>query len=708
MSGQISLYRDEIFNFLRTCTIKFSPFSYIYGQQMVLQYGYTNIEESWNPYYKNMCGEYQSYDTPMYIYSKEDKKEILFEKSLRNTRPRLFEFFKIPSKEHTLLCKKYPNQIHLIKSILYPVDSVQACIDASELSLLAYDDSLLYEYERESMVATLNSFLDYVRSRWWTTEFVYEDLYIHAFHYMLWQALPNVLFAQRLTNIGTAQVHPFHVWEYLISKGMNDYRDTLTSKQSLWLYRNLRWVYKNRGKTETMGYLADNILKEMAITLYGKDMLQQTKNSVATCTTIPEIISLNIRNNAQLDDVSTIEQMNLRLVESGLDHDISNAYVAQQVETYGRTRVNVLPTKLLEMRKNNINTMWEDVLSNFLFESTIYRFICGQIDYSINFTDKSSNTFLQLSMADALSLLYYISCKQNKETPELLPTEMSTYMAYVKEYPIHIPTHFKFLGTRYRISQFIDIDGIMQTIHFTDETFVNQDTFSDYLASQFKSLLRDIRYIRSSGNNLAVRSMEILYKVLRTCKTYPLSNLSTHDNYPDWFNDDDHVGYKSLIDYYENNNLDYGPLVKSLLRVVFPVNEAMASLIGSTEYLDKLYGTLRSLFVQLCSYNVAFIDTARDRNEYIIPTNMKSHAEPAEHNSGTLRYEYDMVVDDSYQGNTPMHIFTDLAIATPQSSKLTSRLYPPNNQLITLYQQLKRTTTINSGISICLISEGTV
>lgn len=672
----------------------------------MLANGYTDINADWNPYYHNLCGEYQSYDTPMYIYSKEDDKEILFEKSLAITRPRLFEFFKIPSKEHTLLCKKYPHQTHLIRSILYPVKDVQTCIDADELSLLAYDDTLLYEYERESLLDTLREFLNYVKVRWWTTEYVFEDLYPQAFYYMLWQALPNILFSKRVYNIGTPHVHPFHVWEYLTSKGIGDYRDVLTNKQSLWLYRNLKWVYKNQGKHNTMQVLADNILSEMAITLYGKDLVQQTKNSTITCDTIPEITSMKVSDDVQYKDATTIEEMNLRIYDSNLDHDISTAYVDKLTSDYQKTRVNMMPTKFLEMKKNSIYTRWEDLLSNFLFETTIYRYIEGQIDYDINVIDPITNTLLQLSMEDALALIYYAACKLQKETPDLLPTKFTTNIVYHKKYPQTLPKEFTYLYVKYRLSKFIDVDKIMNTIHYTNETFRNQDTFSDYITTLFSALLRDVRYTFSEGNDVAVRAMKVLYTTLLNKQTHTLK-LSDYTDYTTWFHDDRHIEYYNLINYYNENEADYSKLLNALLVAVFPITKGMSDLVGSTEYLEKLYSTLRKLFVQLCSYNVVFLDTPRDKNEYVVITNMKCHCDPEYHNSGTLKIPQELMIDAIPHTLNEIKLFTDINRTINMKSEIRSNLSIAQKELISTVQAIKSCTNFRSGMHIYLLGEST-
>ncbi len=636
--GQLIPYYQEILNFLRTCSIKFSPFSYTYGASLIDANGYTDIEADWNPYYRNLCGEYQSYDTKMYVYSKEDDKEILFSKDLKTTRPRLFNFYKIPSNEHTLLCKKYPTQIDLIKSILYPVDSVQTCIDAEEFDLLAYDDSLLDENERTNLVETLKKFLSYIRVRWWTKEFVYEDLYPIAFYYMVWQSLPNVLLTQRLYNIGTAYVHPFHIWEYLISKGMQDFRNVLTNKQSLWLYRNLRWVYQNKGKNVALNELTKNILNTTNAVLYGKEVLQQTKTLTSTCATIPEILSYDLDNNETLTDTTSIEQLNLRLYEAGLDHDTTATYLDQQIENYSLVKVNTVPSKFLEIKKGAIFTKWEDLLYTFLIETTLYRCSLNQLNYNVLINDPATALYIQTPIKNAIILLYYVAQKRVLEsTIDTIPTTFATHTVYNKDYPQNIPTEFSFLNHTYLLKYYFDTTEVLSKIEYTSELFSLQATFSDFVTSQFSALLTDIKDIRASGDNLYIRAMSKLYPSLLLEKTHTIQ-LTNYTTYTEWLADASNEELVELINTYTTSG-DWDNLYDILIQAVFPITKEMATLINLSEYIEKLYDALKKLFTQLSSYNVTFLDTERDNSKYIDLTNLNSHMLPLENNTGTQKYD---------------------------------------------------------------------
>src|SRR5574344_39041 len=274
MASNLDLYRREIFNFLRTVTIKFEPFAYLMGESYMNAHGLTNPHGKWNPYYIHLAGEYTAdelaSDDVMHVSTIEHElpEDVIFSKDLKITNPKTAAIYKIPNDEYFHLEEQYPKHAGLLRCMVYPVSNIDEAIAAPNLTLLVYDDSLLEVNERESIVKCLKSFLDMVRTRWWIEEYTYEDMYAITFWGMLWQMLPMVLLGQRFRNIKTPYVHSFHVWEYLKSKGLNDYRDILTTRQALWLYRNIDYVLKNKGKSSNLRILAENLLEDASGNYY--------------------------------------------------------------------------------------------------------------------------------------------------------------------------------------------------------------------------------------------------------------------------------------------------------------------------------------------------------------------------------------------------------------------------------------------------------
>lgn len=626
MAGQYETYRKEITNFLSTCTIKFSPLSYVYGASLIRAKGYTDINDTWNPYYQNLCGNYQSYDTMMYVFSREDNTQVPFTLDLKKTHPVLANYYRVPNSEYTELCNKYPTQVGLIKSIVYPAKDIDTVIAAPELSLLNYDLNVLYEGEQQSLLMALSGYLTYVRDRWWFPDLAYEDRYIPAFWYMLWQSLPVFLLSQRIKNVGTPFVHPFHIWEYLISKGLGDYRDVLTIKQSLWLYRNLRWLLKNKGKETALTELAKNILGAVSVSLYGKEILQQIKERSEECISVPEVLSLDLSTSNLQADNSTISQFALRLYQGGLEKDISSENLTTQTLDYGRTVNSQLPTKFLEFMRNNINSRWERLLLNFLVETVLYRYSLGQLKYAVSIVDVSANVSVSLSVSDALNLLWWSLARQSGTTPEKLPTKFSTYLAFNAEYPTRIENEFTHLGVRYRIDQCLPktIDEVIQQIPYTRSSFIDKAEFETFLTKQFKALLTDTRYMISTGDDLVQKAMHRVYSqlLLRKTHTFPPVAQAT---YSDWWLE--HTDLSYLKAYYENDYQEYSHLTGLLIEVLFPITAEMAALVGVASYQAALYAALRKLFVQLCSYDIEFLDTTSYPNLYFEMPGLATHAE---------------------------------------------------------------------------------
>ena len=86
MTGQVDTYRKEIFNFLRTVTIKFEPFAYSMGQSYMDTYGISDPNGKWNPYYIHLAGEYTADElknNPMTVWAIENDKleKVIFSKA---------------------------------------------------------------------------------------------------------------------------------------------------------------------------------------------------------------------------------------------------------------------------------------------------------------------------------------------------------------------------------------------------------------------------------------------------------------------------------------------------------------------------------------------------------------------------------------------------------------------------------------------------
>lgn len=619
MAGQIEAYRQEIFNFLRTVSIKFEPFAYLMGQSYMDQYGLTDPHQEWNPYYINLSGEYSESDTRMTVYSLEEERHVPFDKDLVRNYPKTATLYRIPNAEYFTLEERYPENVGLIRSIAYPVTDIQTAIQAPNFSLLAYDDSLLHLNEREVLVKTLKNFLTMVKTRWWVPEFGYEDMYALTFWGMLWQHLPNLLLAQRFKNIRTPYVHPFHIWEYLKSKGLGDYRDVLTNNQALWLYRNINYIQKNKGKNSNLVILAENLLGEIFVSLLYKDMYQETATKWDEPRTNPEFRSFNIVTGEEVK-VESFKTLNDRLYEIGLENRNSADFVAQTEAELGTHNFNILPTKFLEFKKEPINTSNERLMVNFFLDTLMYRFKENDCSFNCIVMDPLNNTKITLYVGDMIALWYWCLMRSVGESPVNLPNKYRSHIAFIKEQPelSDLRMSVFYNKVEYPIKTLINVNKMITMITWDKKPFVKQSSFMTSLVNQFRALLTFQQNMEQSNKFLYHKAMMSFFGDTMVSEWFPIT-LSNKTSYADWIASNEFIA--DLVDAYEKQSdvpNTYLKLAERCFDSLFPLDEATSSeFIGSVRNLERVYTSVRDLFIHLGSYNITYLETERDQHQYL-------------------------------------------------------------------------------------------
>lgn len=357
LSGQIA--NKEIYNFLRTATIKCSYFADQSKKRHVRANADAIMADNELPYYKHMAGEYilkdklvvttanpqtglpdlqiygntcmtlneageqiierenrlvydsSAFDEMMYVTSLDTKETIPFtlqnlhkEYALDNTavHEKTLEAYKLPSRYYELLCERYPKQVDLIKAIVYPIESTRPLtedeiykmenwgrpapdiftrrrdylVQASNFQILNYDDTILAENERSNLTTEMQALVNVIKDRWYVKEYTIEENYALVLWSVLWCALPLGLIAQRYANIRSPFAHDSHVWDFLTSKGLSSYKGYLNLEQTLFLYKNIEYILRNRGKQEVTNILIDNLLNKVGLDIKSKTIVLDT------------------------------------------------------------------------------------------------------------------------------------------------------------------------------------------------------------------------------------------------------------------------------------------------------------------------------------------------------------------------------------------------------------------------------------------------
>ena len=623
MSSTLIAYRQEVFNFLQTVSIKYLPLATAINQNLINQGIAVDPDDqtTWK-YYMNLCGDYHPTDEMMYIQSIDTQEQVPFTKATLINHPRTRKVYVPGTIEYQELCARYAHQVDLVKSIVYPVLDINNAVSAENLSIISYGDGLVEEWEIDSIIGDINIFLDYLANRWYFSHFSYEVLYPWAFYGMMWSMLAECIFSTRIKNLQTNAVHTFHIWEKLTSEGLGDYRDILNRQQSLFLYQNIDYIKANRGKQSNLRLLVDSLLDPIAIGMVGKIVYQTTDPAAAEeCRWIPEFVSERVPTRyadiLQQIPTESMTVMAARLYESGLEVDKSNLSVDQQERDIGATTLNTFPSKVLEIRPISIDRQYADILYMFILDNLVNMVNRDAYNPQVFIVDGPTGSELRLTAKDALALYYYCVQRTKRQTPVNLPTKYTSWAAFRPGLETEDrPTTFVYAGARYNYNSLVNVDKFMQDTNFPPGPIHLSTDFAEMLGRQFLSRIRQIEMSRITSDHMVIQALKRLDLFVSDRKQHTIS-LSTTPDYDTWLVE---KGLDSLVAFYDlaGDNLDkYRDLSYAIMEELIPINTTILRRYALETTTKEFYTRLKELFFQLCSYNVVFIDTSRDTEHWV-------------------------------------------------------------------------------------------
>lgn len=472
-------------------------------------YGLTTTTKLWdshgNPVELPNTAIYNHFDRLVVVWSIDTKEVIPFTKTVLTSKQhhKTASLYRIPNRYFYNICEQYPDQVDLIKAIVYPISSVVEAEQAGNFSILSCDLSLLEINEQASLYTCMLETLAVIRRRWDVAEFTYEDLYALSIQGKIWSILLTALFKQRILNIRTSSACKYHVWEYLKSKGLKDYRDVLSTKQAIFLYRNFPFILRNRGTDRNLILLAHKLLSEWNIVLNGKNLLQQTERgsdkTVNTAKVIPVIDSVeiakvvmndlreidrnedkyilkqmkyadelevfnNLSNDLQELNIGTIESLDEiydKQKQAGLEYQIEELFEIsknKQTPLFERTAHTYLPTKLLEITKSTESTLLQQLYTRYVTEALFYHLSKGNLDYIISFTPEGALYPVNLTVAQAIAMVIYCSLKETNTYVEgsYPPTLAKLERIFSSEY-IEVPETYNWCNLTQKTSDALRI-----------------------------------------------------------------------------------------------------------------------------------------------------------------------------------------------------------------------------------------------------------
>jgi hypothetical protein len=620
ISSDLLLPQAEIYNFLLSCAIKFSPMAE-YVNQMVTRSGWAvNYEDptTWK-YYLNMVGKYHPSDTLMYVPSLDTRQQILLTPTVFEDHPRTRTAYMPGGQYYTRLCETYPEQPEVIRGILFPAPDIDEAIAASDFTLLAYEPSYLEEAEFSSLLNSVTKFLDIYKERWYPDYLDDEPYFYHTAFASVYTQMAMAMMAQREANIRTAYVHSYHIWNALAAEGISNYSDILDRKKQMLLYDNIDYFKANAGKQLNLIILANRLLDDFGVALYGRRVVQESQTGAENFQLTPQLQPVRIPTNtaevATEIPILNVQVFQDELFAKGLTPSRSAESVITTERKLGDTTLNSFMTKFLEIRPIAKNKAYAELLNLFLIETMVVAIAEGKYINPVEVVDPLTDTVVYVPPAQLMALYHYAVMRSLGQLPTEFPTKARIALAFnpeIAEPAISIPWQ----------------DEILYMTMYTDpQAYLAGLSYDRYLNKpiDFSNLVSDLwlRYLEHTvmDQKTKIEQAREVYRYLdslcHTKREIPFVTVEGFPDYATWLGSSGlDIANSMLVQYdrYPQPQIAWGNFADAIMSALIPMTQTLSD-FGNFTLSDAGYTRLRELFVQMCSYKVVFLDSNRDTAE---------------------------------------------------------------------------------------------
>lgn len=418
------IYLDDIISLAATMVIK-SHTSAVATNRELLYFGVDVSDDpaTWR-YYMNIAGLYHSTNEEMIVKSIDTQEDIAFTKENLAIHRATARAYAYGTDYYRALVSQFELQETLILGILNPVD-LQTAIDAPDGKILWMDPAYVDENEtilQEQIQYRINSFFD----RWHVPDYsATEDLYDTARYQIGAANLAGFIFTARLENCHTLHAHSFHIRQFLASNGRLDiYFDAMNLKQRLFFYRNLPYIHRYPGATDTFNWLVDNVMVERGFPLAQYTMNHNIANMPNELDPQIELIRTETTPDyagvpATVHSVLEVLTKELPLARSNAaylsDHEASTTML-MQLGKDSSVSTKVLESKVVDRTDSQVFTMAEVLLNHWLYLSTVDRYRAV-----ITILNPRTGADIKMPVQDAFILYLYAYNRANGMVLENIP-----------------------------------------------------------------------------------------------------------------------------------------------------------------------------------------------------------------------------------------------------------------------------------------------
>ena len=286
---------------------------------------------------------------------------------------------------------------------------------------------LLIEENEQSLINDLQTFIDGFFIRWDVKGYTLSgDLYFPVLLANLYLQIPMFVLNHRLERCLTPEAHSYHVREFLESHGkLAKYIPYLPLKQRLYLYRNVRYIEKNIGKSDTFQMLLDNLATPTGVPLAGYSLVHNLDTMPESLYPTPQSRrkEINFRQVGTGDDVFTIGELLDKEKDLARENARDLDLVTEEVETkVQNSNSDYYPTKVLESAMVNMVDNEPFPFSGFLANLWIYCAAHGDYKGNVFVSNPVTNERLHLTPLSAIILAIYCYNRAHYSEDQFLTT----------------------------------------------------------------------------------------------------------------------------------------------------------------------------------------------------------------------------------------------------------------------------------------------
>lgn len=408
------LYIDNIMALAETIVIKSEYSASLLNKYCEIQYGAdsfdSNNPQTWK-YYLNISGQYHPEDEVITVVSLDTLSPIVFTKDNLALHPSTRAAYQYNTRYYRELLLLYPQHEQLILGILYPCD-IDKAIAAKDFSVLAYPPHLVEENET-TLISQIDHWLDNYEFLWNNKQFNLVDAYYpHACVGVMYLQLPGLITNLRLKACKTTEAHSYHVREYLASHGMLDeYLSRMTHKQALFFYRNINYIERNSGSTETFDWLLEKIMTDRGLPLaeyaMKHDISQMPIATMPQVTFRRRLLNTEVASAQEVDNYASLDVIlskESRLAKGNAEYIVYNR---ESIRTaFQNTLSATIGTKLLESAMVDYTDAVPYTLHHAALNHWMYYSQKGQ--YTTTFSVRNPKTGVNFLITAQDAYMYYL------------------------------------------------------------------------------------------------------------------------------------------------------------------------------------------------------------------------------------------------------------------------------------------------------------